>query len=115
MFFSFIVSLRDTGIFPFYPDKSPVGFREILQRYKEITPGIQMSGPTNFAPLINKAIEIVRQTKAVCFIFFKSLYIVYLYPFLYFRLYPSALRFSTIFLLSLRMDKLLMKQILSNQ
>lgn len=97
---------RDTGIFPFYPDKNPVGFREILQRYKEITPGIQMSGPTNFAPLINKAIEIVRDSKAVCFLF---LYFIYLF------ISFICACISIIFLLLSRMDKLLMKRILSNR
>ena len=99
-------SLSDTGIFPFYPDKNPVGFREILQRYKEITPGIQMSGPTNFAPLINKAIEIVRDSKAVCFLF---LYFIYLF------ISFICACISIIFLLLSRMDKLLMKRIPSNR
>lgn len=48
------------SVFPFYPNKECIGFEEVLQRYKEITPGIKLCGPTNFAPLIYKSIEIVR-------------------------------------------------------
>lgn len=47
-------------VFPFYPNKEAIGFEEVLQRYKEITPEIKLSGPTNFAPLIDKCIEIVK-------------------------------------------------------
>lgn len=64
----------DKSVFPFYPDKQPVGFREVLLRYKEITPGINLAGPTNFAPLINTAIQIVREKKAVCFIIIPEIF-----------------------------------------
>jgi len=50
--------------FPFFPDRPCAGLREVLERYKEIAPGIRLSGPTNFAPIIDKAIETVRETKA---------------------------------------------------
>jgi hypothetical protein len=54
----------DKGVFPFFPDeRSCFGVAEVLQRYSEIAPHVQMSGPTSFAPLINKAIEIVQKTK----------------------------------------------------
>ncbi|KAK2947179.1 putative Mitogen-activated protein kinase [Blattamonas nauphoetae] len=53
----------DKSVFPFYPDKEPHGFREVLERYVQITPGITMSGPTSFAPIVNKTIEIVKQRK----------------------------------------------------
>ena len=36
------------------------GVSESLKLYEQITPHIILSGPTNFAPLIDKAIEIVR-------------------------------------------------------
>jgi E3 ubiquitin-protein ligase RGLG len=54
---------RDTDVFPFIPDpNSPrycQGFQEVLDVYNRITPGVTLSGPTNFAPLIYKAIETV--------------------------------------------------------
>eukprot|EP01117_Protostelium_nocturnum_P003084 TRINITY_DN14028_c0_g1_i1.p1 TRINITY_DN14028_c0_g1~~TRINITY_DN14028_c0_g1_i1.p1 ORF type:complete len:278 (+),score=99.87 TRINITY_DN14028_c0_g1_i1:204-1037(+) len=58
------VTTTDKSCFPFYPDRPSNGFREVLQRYNEITPGIVLSGPTNFAPLIREAIEIVKREKA---------------------------------------------------
>lgn len=54
------VNTADKSVFPFYPDKECVGFEQVLERYKEISPNIDMAGPTDFAPLIRKAIEIVR-------------------------------------------------------
>eukprot|EP00800_Vazella_pourtalesii_P016518 TRINITY_DN4793_c0_g1_i1.p1 TRINITY_DN4793_c0_g1~~TRINITY_DN4793_c0_g1_i1.p1 ORF type:complete len:283 (+),score=64.45 TRINITY_DN4793_c0_g1_i1:90-938(+) len=40
------------------------GVSDSLKLYEQITPHITLSGPTNFAPLIDKAIEIVRNTKS---------------------------------------------------
>ena len=37
---------------------------DVLRRYTEITPSVQMLGPTSFAPIINKAIEICAKEKA---------------------------------------------------
>jgi len=55
---------KDTGVFPFFQDGRPCnGCAEVLARYAEIAPYAQLSGPTSFAPLINKAIEIVSQTR----------------------------------------------------
>ena len=56
----------DKSVFPFFPDRDPITFQEVLARYVQIAPGISMSGPTNFAPLIDKSIEIVKRLKSVC-------------------------------------------------
>jgi len=39
------------------------GFTEVLSCYKMSAPRITLSGPTSFAPLIYKAIELVKETK----------------------------------------------------
>ena len=57
-------STSDKAVFSFFPNEQPcVGVLQVLQRYSEITPQVQLSGPTSFAPVIDKAIEIVERTK----------------------------------------------------
>lgn len=54
----------DKDVFPFHRDESPCkGFIDVLACYNEIATRVQLSGPTNFAPLIEKAIEIVKTKK----------------------------------------------------
>ncbi|EFC49096.1 predicted protein [Naegleria gruberi] len=56
---------RDFGCFPFCPNgeyRPCRGFEEVLHEYRRITPHIKLSGPTNFAPVIEKAIETVMQS-----------------------------------------------------
>eukprot|EP01099_Mayorella_cantabrigiensis_P006740 TRINITY_DN5731_c0_g1_i1.p1 TRINITY_DN5731_c0_g1~~TRINITY_DN5731_c0_g1_i1.p1 ORF type:complete len:285 (-),score=43.35 TRINITY_DN5731_c0_g1_i1:112-966(-) len=52
----------DKSCFPFFPDRPCHGFDEVLTRYNELVPNILLSGPTNFAPVIRKAIETVQST-----------------------------------------------------
>jgi len=59
------ITTSDKGVFPFFPDSRPChGFQEVLLRYTQITPGVQLSGPTSFAPLIHEAIAIVKETRS---------------------------------------------------
>lgn len=53
----------DRTVFPFWPDRGAKGFNEVLTRYRELTPKVIMSGPTNYAPVIEAAVQIVMQTK----------------------------------------------------
>ena len=39
------------------------GMNEAIEAYKKVVPTLTLSGPTSFVPLINKAIEIVKETK----------------------------------------------------
>ena len=41
------------------------GFCDVLDVYIERTQNIRFGGPTNFAPMIEKAIEFVKETKQV--------------------------------------------------
>ncbi|KAF0694982.1 Aste57867_14170 [Aphanomyces stellatus] len=51
--------------FPFLPDgRVCQGFGQVLERYTQITPGISLSGPTNFAPVIQEAIRICQAERS---------------------------------------------------
>ncbi|CAM9998970.1 unnamed protein product, partial [Phaeothamnion confervicola] len=50
----------DRAVFSFLPNNAPCnGLDEAVARYRSIARAAELSGPTNFAPLINKAIDIV--------------------------------------------------------
>lgn len=55
---------KDTGVFPFLSEGYCAGFQTVLSAYDSIAQRVRLSGPTNFAPLIYKAIDIVRHTKS---------------------------------------------------
>jgi len=58
------LSTKDTAVFSFNPDGSPCfGLAEVLSRYTEVVRRVQLSGPTSFAPIIRKTIEIVQETR----------------------------------------------------
>lgn len=55
---------KDRAVFPFKFDGSPcAGFQDVLDWYGEVVRRVTLGGPTSLAPLIDKAVEIVRQTK----------------------------------------------------
>ncbi|RHY26985.1 hypothetical protein DYB32_010328 [Aphanomyces invadans] len=58
------VQTGSTGFFSLGVNNRPChGFDEVLARYKELTPTIHLSGPTNFAPVIHETIRIVQETR----------------------------------------------------
>ncbi|KAM7271387.1 hypothetical protein ACFE04_030601 [Oxalis oulophora] len=51
---------HDKDVFSFFADNRPCnGFEEVLARYRELVPHVDLSGPTSFAPIIETAIKIV--------------------------------------------------------
>ncbi|KAK2969753.1 hypothetical protein RJ640_028033 [Escallonia rubra] len=56
-------STHDQDVFSFYPDERFCnGFEEVLSRYREIVPRLKLAGPTSFAPIIEMAMTIVKQS-----------------------------------------------------
>jgi len=52
------------SVLPFHRNKKPcAGFEEVIRCYNSITPKLQLSGPTDFTPVIKEAIRIVSQTR----------------------------------------------------
>ncbi|EDO47470.1 predicted protein [Nematostella vectensis] len=59
------VKTKDQSVFCFNEDESLCkGFENVLKAYNNIVRRISLSGPTSFAPIIEKAIEIVKQEKS---------------------------------------------------
>eukprot|EP00731_Ephydatia_muelleri_P016859 Em0009g1283a len=59
------IKTKDKSVFPLKPDGPCLGFEQVLKYYTSVAKEIQLSGPTNFAPLIKKAIEIVKKEQSV--------------------------------------------------
>lgn len=57
-------STRDESVFCFMADDQPCrDLNQTMERYGSIAGAVSLSGPTSFAPLIRKAIEIVEDSK----------------------------------------------------
>lgn len=56
---------QNRDVFSFKKDKgknvSCNGFEDALECYRKVIPSLNLSGPTSFAPIINKAIQIVKK------------------------------------------------------
>lgn len=57
------IRTKDQGIFAMPHKEKGGGFRAVLETYNRVTPTVKLHRPTNFAPLIMKAIEIVQELK----------------------------------------------------
>uniref|UniRef100_A0ACD5XL10 Uncharacterized protein n=1 Tax=Avena sativa TaxID=4498 RepID=A0ACD5XL10_AVESA len=56
-------STHDHSVFSFYQENRPCrGFEEVLERYRQIVPHLNLSGPTSFAPLIYAAMSVVERS-----------------------------------------------------
>ncbi|KAM0871933.1 hypothetical protein ACQ4PT_039067 [Festuca glaucescens] len=56
-------STHDHSVFSFYQETRPCrGFEEVLERYRQIVPHLNLSGPTSFAPLIYAAMSVVESS-----------------------------------------------------
>lgn len=56
-------STHDHSVFSFYQENRPCrGFEEVLERYRQIVPHLNLSGPTSFAPLIYAAMSVVESS-----------------------------------------------------
>ena len=56
------VTTKDEKVFSFTPDESPCkGFMHVLNCYEHVIKMTELSGPTSFVPIINKAIDIAQK------------------------------------------------------
>ncbi|KAJ4975242.1 hypothetical protein NE237_000348 [Protea cynaroides] len=54
---------EDKTVFSFLPDNTPCkDFEEVLKRYEEIAPNLELFGPTSFAPIVDASIDIVEKS-----------------------------------------------------
>ncbi|KHJ44443.1 Copine [Trichuris suis] len=55
------VKTSDLSVFPLKKTGRCRNFEEVLDVYNKVTPGVILSGPTNFAPLIHESINICKE------------------------------------------------------
>lgn len=56
---------HDNGVFSFSAGEAPcAGLHEVLRRYRDIAPSVKLAGPTSFAPIIRRAMEITARERA---------------------------------------------------
>ncbi|KAK7093450.1 copine family protein 1-like isoform X2 [Littorina saxatilis] len=55
---------RDHSVFSLSSMAPCRGFQDVLKMYNEMTPKVRLGGPTNFAPLIRQAIDIVSKNRS---------------------------------------------------
>eukprot|EP01025_Chloroclados_australasicus_P043241 TRINITY_DN460_c0_g3_i1.p1 TRINITY_DN460_c0_g3~~TRINITY_DN460_c0_g3_i1.p1 ORF type:complete len:350 (-),score=47.95 TRINITY_DN460_c0_g3_i1:408-1457(-) len=54
------VTSSDKNVFSFYPQDTPIyQLENVITRYRQIAPYVNLAGPTSFAPLIRHAINVV--------------------------------------------------------
>eukprot|EP01025_Chloroclados_australasicus_P055137 TRINITY_DN6608_c0_g2_i3.p1 TRINITY_DN6608_c0_g2~~TRINITY_DN6608_c0_g2_i3.p1 ORF type:complete len:459 (-),score=39.01 TRINITY_DN6608_c0_g2_i3:284-1597(-) len=57
------VSTHDKLVFSFYDGTEQTrGLENLLKRYRQVTPNVQLSGPTSFGPIIRQAIHLVNRS-----------------------------------------------------
>lgn len=54
------VTTTDKSCFPFRNDRPCHGLQEVLDCYRDVARAVDLAGPTNFAPVIDRAIDIVQ-------------------------------------------------------
>jgi E3 ubiquitin-protein ligase RGLG len=61
-----ITPMLEPQVFPFsgHPDGICHGLRDVLHKYEKMVPSLHLSGPTSFAPVIRKTIEIVQRERS---------------------------------------------------
>ena len=59
---------KDHSVFPLKENGEPCySFSDVMSSYKSTVARVTLGGPTNFAPIINKTISIVKETKRFLF------------------------------------------------
>ncbi|XP_052764720.1 copine family protein 1-like [Mya arenaria] len=56
-------TVKDKSVFPIKKNGDCDGFMEVLKQYTDVTPTIKLGGPTNFAPIIRQAVDIVKEKR----------------------------------------------------